>query len=89
LQKNATGQESYTVVTATVATTVAGSLGGTLIALGLCLISPSTSPPKTYLQFRWTIVQEDSLTENFFVQSMTVLADIASVIEELQKPVDS
>jgi hypothetical protein len=48
------------------------------------LISPSTSPPKTYLQFRWTIVQEDSLTENFFVQSMTVLADIASVVEELQ-----
>lgn len=32
-----TGQESYTVATATAATTVAGSLGGTLIALGLCL----------------------------------------------------
>jgi hypothetical protein len=32
-----TGQESYTIATATVVTTVAGSLGGTLIALGLCL----------------------------------------------------
>jgi hypothetical protein len=32
-----TGQESYTIATATVASTVAGSLGGTLIALGLCL----------------------------------------------------
>jgi hypothetical protein len=32
-----TGQESYTIATATSASTVAGSLGGTLIALGLCL----------------------------------------------------
>ena len=32
-----TGQESYTVATATTASTVAGSLGGTVIALGLCL----------------------------------------------------
>src|SRR5213080_4068295 len=32
-----TGQESYTVATATIANTVAGSLGGTVIALGLCI----------------------------------------------------
>jgi hypothetical protein len=32
-----TGQESYTIATATTANTVAGSLGGTVIALGLCL----------------------------------------------------
>jgi hypothetical protein len=32
-----TGQESYTVATATTANTVAGSLGGTVIALGLCI----------------------------------------------------
>jgi hypothetical protein len=32
-----TGQESYTVATATTASTVVGSLGGTVIALGLCL----------------------------------------------------
>ena len=32
-----TGQESYTIATATTANTVAGSLVGTLIALGLCL----------------------------------------------------
>jgi uncharacterized membrane protein (DUF2068 family) len=32
-----TGQESYTIATATTASTVAGSLGGTVIALGLCI----------------------------------------------------
>src|SRR5207245_3212862 len=32
-----TGQESYTIATATTANTVAGSLGGTVIALGLCI----------------------------------------------------
>jgi len=32
-----TAQESYTVATATTASTVAGSLGGTVIALGLCI----------------------------------------------------
>ena len=32
-----TGQESYTVATATTANTAAGSLGGTVIALGLCI----------------------------------------------------
>ena len=32
-----TGQESYTIATATTTSTVAGSLGGTVIALGLCL----------------------------------------------------
>src|SRR3989454_1631366 len=32
-----TGQESYTIATATSANTVAGSLGGTVIALGLCI----------------------------------------------------
>ena len=32
-----TGQESYTIATATIANTVAGSLGGTVIALGLCI----------------------------------------------------
>jgi len=32
-----TGQESYTIATATSANTVAGSLGGTAIALGLCI----------------------------------------------------
>ena len=31
------GQESYTIATATTASTVAGSLGGTVIALGLCI----------------------------------------------------
>src|SRR6266581_9311659 len=30
-------QETYTIATATSANTVAGSLGGTVIALGLCL----------------------------------------------------
>ena len=32
-----TGQESYTIATATTANTVIGSLGGTVIAFGLCL----------------------------------------------------
>jgi uncharacterized membrane protein (UPF0136 family) len=32
-----TGQESYTIATATTASTIAGSLGGTVIALGLCI----------------------------------------------------
>jgi hypothetical protein len=32
-----TSQESYTIATATTASTVAGSLGGTVIALGLCI----------------------------------------------------
>jgi len=32
-----TGQESYTIATATTVNTVIGSLGGTVIALGLCL----------------------------------------------------
>jgi hypothetical protein len=32
-----TGQESYTIATATTASTVAGSLGGTVMALGLCI----------------------------------------------------
>jgi hypothetical protein len=32
-----TGQETYTIATATTANTVAGSLGGTVIALGLCI----------------------------------------------------
>jgi hypothetical protein len=32
-----TGQETYTIATATAANTVAGSLGGTVVALGLCI----------------------------------------------------
>jgi len=32
-----TSQESYTIATATTANTVAGSLGGTVVALGLCI----------------------------------------------------
>jgi hypothetical protein len=32
-----TGQETFTIATATTANTVAGSLGGTVIALGLCI----------------------------------------------------
>ena len=32
-----TSQETYTIATATTANTVAGSLGGTVVALGLCI----------------------------------------------------
>jgi hypothetical protein len=42
-----TGQESYTIATATTASTVAGSLGGTVIALGLCIGVALNLPSRT------------------------------------------
>ncbi len=45
-----TGQESYTIATATSANTVAGSLGGTVIALGLCIgviLNLPRGPPRS------------------------------------------
>src|SRR5256712_3681696 len=44
------GQESYTIATATTANTVAGSLGGTVIALGLCIgvvLNLPNGPPRS------------------------------------------
>jgi uncharacterized membrane protein YccC len=55
-----TGQESYTIATATTGSTVAGSLVGTAIALGLCigvvLNLPGKNPTATCQPLRQTKV---------------------------------
>lgn len=45
-----TSQESYTIATATSANTVAGSLGGTVIALGLCIGVILNHPSRNHLE---------------------------------------
>ena len=52
-----TGQESYTIATATTANTVAGSLGGTVIALGLCIGVVLNLPNRTHAGFPQPIGQ--------------------------------
>jgi hypothetical protein len=55
-----TGQESYTVATATTASTVAGSLGGTVIALGLCLGVVLNLPIRNQTASQRSLVQAKS-----------------------------